>query len=159
MKTLYIVRHGEKDISNPNIDDYDIQVTKKGLKDIENISKKMKDNKVEIDLLVASPAVRTQQTAEIIAKNLNYTKNIMYNEVLFQAFVNEVIESITYTFDNVNSLMIVGHNPSLTALGVTLVGLKEKILMGEALKIEFDCNSWTSIDISNARLIYHIKPD
>jgi len=159
MKTLYIMRHADKDTSNPNIDDYDIQVTPKGLKDVENVSKKLKEKNVLPDLLVASPALRTKQTAEIVAKELGYTKSIMYNEVLFQAFVNELIESITYTFDDVNTLMIVGHNPSLTALGVSLVGLKEKILMGEGLKIEFDCNSWTSIDISNARLCYHIKPD
>lgn len=159
MKTLYIVRHAHKDITNLNIDDYDIQVTKKGLEDITKVSKKLKEKNVLPDLLVASPAVRTKQTAEVLAKELGYTKSIMYNEVLYQAFVNEVIESITYTFDDVNTLMIVGHNPSLTALGVTIVGLKEKILMGEVLKIEFDCNSWTSIDISNARLIYQIKPD
>ncbi|NVJ52928.1 MAG: histidine phosphatase family protein [Campylobacteraceae bacterium] len=159
MKTLYIMRHGEKDTTNPNVDDYDIQVTPKGLKDVENVSKKLKKENVLPDLLVASPAVRTKQTAQIIAKELGYEKSIMYNEVLFQAFVNEVIESITYTFDDIDTLMIVGHNPSLTALGVNLVGLKEKILMGEGLKIEFDCNSWTSIDISNARLCYHIKPD
>ncbi|RXJ89665.1 phosphoglycerate mutase [Arcobacter sp. CECT 8983] len=159
MKTLYIMRHADKDTSNPNIDDYDIQITPKGLKDVENVSKKLKAKNVLPDLLVASPALRTKQTAEILAKELGYEKNIMYNEVLFQAFVNEVIESITYTFDDVDTLMIVGHNPSLTALGVNLVGLKEKILMGEGLKIEFDCNSWTSIDISNAKLCYHIKPD
>ena len=159
MKTLYIMRHGEKDISNPNIDDYDVKVTNKGIKDIKNVSKKLKEKGVMPDLLVASPAVRTKQTAEIVAKELGYTKNIMYNEVLFQAFVTEVIESITYTFDNIEKLMIIGHNPSLTALGVNFVGLKDKILMGEVVKIEFNCNSWTSIDSCNARLVYHIKPD
>lgn len=158
MKTLYIVRHGEKD-TNPNVDDYDIQVTKKGLEDVVKLSKKLKEKNILPDLLVASPAKRTKTTAELVAKELGYSKNIMYNEVLFQAFVNEVIESITYTFDNVDTLMIIGHNPSLTALGVTLAGLKEKILMGEVVKIEFDCNSWTSIDKSNARLIEHIKVD
>ncbi|XPV54535.1 MAG: SixA phosphatase family protein [Halarcobacter ebronensis] len=90
MKTLYIMRHADKDTSNPNIDDYDIQVTPKGLKDVENVSKKLKEKNVLPDLLVASPALRTKQTAEIVAKELGYTKSIMYNEVLFQAFVNEV---------------------------------------------------------------------
>lgn len=159
MKTLFIMRHGQKDTSNLNVDDYDIEVTKKGLEDVKKISKLLKEKNVLPDLLVASPAKRTKTTAELVAKELGYSKNIMYNEVLFQAFVNEVIESITYTFDNVDTLMIIGHNPSLTALGVTLAGLKEKILMGEVVKIEFDCNSWTSIDKSNARLIEHIKVD
>lgn len=159
MKTLYILRHGEKDLSNPNTDDYDIKLTQKGLNDIKILAQKLKQNNIKPDLIVSSPAVRTQQTADIIAQELNYKKSIMYNEVLYQAFVNELIESITYTFDDVQSLMIIGHNPSLTALGITLAGLKDKIEMSELIKIEFDCNSWTSIDISNARLAYHLKPD
>ena len=157
MKTLYIMRHAQKDTSNPDADDYDIKLTKQGIEDANKISQILKDKNILPDLIVASPAIRTKQTVEIVAPKIGYDKNIMYNEVLFQAFVNEVIESITYTFDNVDSLMIVGHNPSLTALGVMLVGLKEKILMGEVVKIEFDCSSWTSIDKSNARLIEHIK--
>ncbi|RXK13050.1 phosphoglycerate mutase [Halarcobacter mediterraneus] len=159
MKTLYIVRHGEKNIIDETVDDYDIEVTKKGLKDIENQSIKLKEKGVIPDLIVSSPAIRTRQTADIISKELNYTKNIMYNEVLYQAFMNELVESITYTFDDVNTLIIVGHNPSLTALGVSFVGLKEKILMGEIVRIDFNCNSWTEIDKSNSKLIEHIKVD
>ncbi len=159
MKTLYIVRHGEKNIVDESIDDYDIEVTQKGLEDIHKQAKKLKEKDIIPDLIVSSPAIRTRQTADILSNELNYTKNIMYNEVLYQAFMNELVESITYTFDDVKTLMIVGHNPSLTALGVSFVGLKEKILMGEMVRIDFDCNSWTEIDNSNAKLIEHIKID
>ena len=159
MKTLYIVRHGEKNIINENIDDYDIEVTKKGLDDIKYQAIKLKKKGIIPDLIVSSPAIRTRQTAETLSKELNYNKNIMYNEVLYQAFLNELVESITYTFDDVKTLMIIGHNPSLTALGVSFVGLKEKILMGEIVRIDFDCNSWTTIDRTNAKLIEHLKVD
>lgn len=159
MKTLYIVRHGEKNIVDESIDDYDIEVTQKGLEDIHKQAKKLKEKGIIPDLIVSSPAIRTRQTADILSNELNYTKNIMYNEVLYQAFMNELVESITYTFDDVKTLMIVGHNPSLTALGVSFVGLKEKILMGEMVRIDFDCNSWTEIDNSNAKLIEHMKID
>ena len=39
----------------------------------------------------------------------------MLNEVLYMAFVNELIETITYTYDTVDTMLLVGHNPSLTA--------------------------------------------
>ena len=74
----------------------------------------------------------------------------MLNDVLYMAFVNELLETISYTFDTIDSMIIVGHNPSLTALAVTLVGFKEKFQMGGIMEIEFDCNSW--IDISKEML-------
>lgn len=77
----------------------------------------------------------------------------MLNEVLYMAFVNELLETISYTYDTVDSMIIVGHNPSLTALAITLVGFKEKFEMGAIMEIEFDCNSWIDISKENAKLI------
>lgn len=112
----------------------------------------------QIDLIVASPAVRTRHTAEIFASELGYNKTIMLNEVLYMAFVNELIETITYTYDTVDTMLLVGHNPSLTALAVTLLGFKEKFEEGAVMQIEFNCNSWIDIDKNNAKLISYTIP-
>ena len=74
------------------------------------------------------------------------------------AFVNELIETITYTYDTVENMLLVGHNPSLTALAITLVGFKEKFQMGGVMLIEFDCNSWIDISKENARLVSYEVP-
>lgn len=123
------------------------------------MAKKLSDKIGKIDLIVASPAKRTRNTAEIFAKKLNYRKAVMYNEVLYMAFVNELIETITYTYDTVNSMILIGHNPSLTALAITLVGFKEKFEMGGIMEIEFDCDSWIDISKENARFISYETPD
>ena len=159
MKTLYIMRHTEKDESKPEQYDYDVELTQKGLEDSETMAQKLKDKKIILDLIVSSPSMRTRQTAEIVAKTLDYTKNIMYNEVIYQAFVNEIVESLTYTFDNVDSLMIIGHNPALTGLAITFTEFREEIKMGSIVKIEFDCHSWTTIDKNNARFVEQFKVD
>lgn len=153
MKTLYILRHGEKNSINPNDYDYDIELSAKGLEDSKTIGKKLKEKGIKPDLIVSSPAIRARTTAEIVAKEISYKKNIMYNEVIYQAFLNELVESITYTFDNVDTLMIVGHNPSLTALAITFAGFKEELKMANAIRIDFDCNSWTAIEKENAKFI------
>lgn len=151
------MRHAQKDESKPEQYDYDVELTEKGFEDSKNIAQELKEKKILPDLIVSSPAIRTRQTAEIVAKTLDYTKNIMYNEVIYQAFVNEIVESITYTFDTVDSLMIIGHNPSLTALAITFTEFREEIKMGSIVKIEFDCDSWTAIDKNNAKLKEHFK--
>ncbi len=157
MKTLYLLRHGEKEEEYEK-DDYDINLTKKGKLDIVSLAKKLLKKEVNPNLILSSPANRARQTAEILAKELNYKKNIMYNEIIYQAFLNELNETITYTFDTINSLLIVGHNPSLAALSYTFCGFKDLFDMGDIIRIDFDCNSWIDIGKHNAKFIFFEKP-
>jgi phosphohistidine phosphatase len=158
MKKLYIVRHTQKDDEIQGQDDYDRELSDHGINDALNMAKQLSDKNVKINLIVASPANRTRKTAEIFAQELNYRKSVMYNEVLYMAFVNELLETITYTFDTVDTMLLVGHNPSLTALAITLVDFKEKFEMGGIMEIEFDCDSWIDICKENAKLISYIHP-
>lgn len=158
MKTLYILRHGQKNESNIDEYDFDVKLTHKGELDSKKIGEKLKEKNILPDLIVSSPAIRARSTAQIVADEIGYSKNIMFNEVIYQAFLNEILESITYTFDTVDTLLIVGHNPSLTALAVSFVGFKEDLKMANVIRIDFDCSSWTAIDRVNARFIELIEP-
>jgi phosphohistidine phosphatase len=113
---------------------------------------------IKLDSITASPSERTRQTAEIVSEILNYDKAISYNGIIYNAFVNELVEMLSYTYDTVDSLLLVGHNPALTALGITLDVYKEKIKPAEVLKVEFDTNSWLDISKENARFIWIEKP-
>lgn len=153
MKKLYIVRHAQKSEKKLEQDDYDIPLTQQGIDDANKLAKSLYNENIKVDLIVSSPALRTKTTAEILANELNYTKSIMYNEVLYMSYLNEMLETISYTFDTVNSMILVAHNPALTALAYTLVGFKEKVEMGSVMEIEFNCNSWIDITQDNAKLV------
>ena len=159
MKKLYIVRHAQKEDEQIGRDDYDRELSDEGIIDAQKMAEYFASKKLPVDLIVASPASRTKTTAEIFAKALKYNKTIMFNEVLYMAFVNELLETITYTFDTVDSMLLVGHNPSLTALAITLVGFKEKFQMGAVMEIDFDCDSWIDICKENAKLISYEAPN
>lgn len=159
MKKLYIVRHAQKAEEKEGQDDYDRPLSNQGIQDAKNMAEKLATKINSADLIVSSPASRTKVTAEIFADALKYKKSIMYNEVLYMAFVNELIETITYTFDTVDKMVLIAHNPSLTALAITLVGFKEKFQSGGVMEVEFDCNSWIDISKDNARLIHYDYPN
>lgn len=159
MKKLYIVRHALKELEQFNQDDYDRALSESGIDDAKFMANRLASKGVSADLIVSSPATRTRETSEIFAEALKYNKAIMYNEVLYMGYVNELIETITYTFDTVDTMVLVSHNPSLTALAITLVGFKEKILMGGVMEVEFDCDSWIDISKENARLISYEDPE
>ena len=158
MKKLYIVRHTQKEEEFTK-DDYDRDLSPEGLEKAKLIAENFAKKNIPIDLIVASPAIRTKKTAEIFADALDYKKSIMYNEVLYMAFVNELFETISYTFGTVDSMLLVGHNPSLTALAITLVGFKEKFEQGAIMQIIFDCDSWIDISVENAKLVSYELPN
>ena len=158
MKKLYIVRHAQKEDEQIGKDDYDRELGPEGIDSAKVMAQNFALKNLPVDLIVASPALRTKKTAEIFADALKYKKTIMLNEVLYMAFVNELIETISYTFDTVDSMLLVGHNPSLTALAITLVGFKEKFQMGAIMEIDFDCDSWIDICKENAKLVCYESP-
>lgn len=148
------MRHPQKSTTNVKEDNFDLKLSEHGIEQAHEMGERLHQMNIQPDLIVASPANRTRTTAEIMAQELKYTKTIMYNEVLYQAFLNELIETISYTFDTVNELLLIGHNPSLTALVLTLAGHKEEVKPGSVLKIEFHTNSWINIAKENAKLIW-----
>lgn len=149
MKTLYLMRHGQKEIDSSK-DDFDIKLTTNGIKDIEDISNKLLEDKVQVDLIASSPALRAKETAQILANKFDYEKPIIYNEVIYQAFLNELHEIITYTYDTVDSMILVGHNPSLAILALNYCGYKDKLDMGYVIRIDFNCDSWIDVSKNNA---------
>ncbi len=158
MKRLYIARHAQKSEEEYE-NDYDRPLTQKGLNDAKMMAEKLANEGVIFDAILASPAQRTRQTAEIFAKELGYHKNIIYNQTLYMGYVNEVKEVLSYTYDEVETLLLVGHNPSLTALCITLNDeFREKMQMGSIVQLEFDCVSWLDISKSNARFISYDYP-
>jgi len=157
MKTLYIMRDPEKDTKSSS-DDFFLTLTAKGEIDARNIATKLFNKNVKPDLIVSSPSLRAETTSMILSKVLDINKGIVYNEGLYQGYLEELIESVTFTFHTVDTLMLVGHNPLLTNFANHFVGYKDKIGMGEVLKIEFDTSSWVDVEVDNAKLIEKIEP-
>ncbi len=149
MKTLYLMRHGQKELDSTK-DDFDIKLTNKGIIYIEDISTKLVENNIQIDLIASSPALRAKETAQIVANKFGYEKPIIYNEVIYQAFLNELHEIITYTYDTVDSMILIGHNPSLAILALNYCSYKEEFDMGYVIRIDFHCDSWIDVSKNNA---------
>ena len=71
MKRLYIVRHTQKDEAKLGQDDYDRELSEKGIEDAREMARRLSEQCIKTDLIVASPASRTRTTAEIYAQELN----------------------------------------------------------------------------------------
>lgn len=120
---LYLIRHSNAvEPGTPEYeDDSQRPLTEKGREKMRKSASALKDLGVKPDLILSSPFARAAQTAEILAKIMKYKKEIAYSDSLVpvgntDTLIGEMNEKYT-----VDELVLVGHEPSLSALIGTLV--------------------------------------
>jgi len=96
MKHIYLTRHGHSVLNELGLfaGHTETQLTDTGKNQAQKAGKKLVNK--QIDLIIASPMIRTRQTAEIIADVIKYDKHkILYSDLLKERFYGE-LEGKTY---------------------------------------------------------------
>ena len=154
MKTLSIIRHGKA--TQEPMPDIKRHLTPKG---IDRTSKRAKDIlqiDVKPDLIISSPAVRAFQTAEILAKELNYPKEIGINPVFYFHSLPDVMSQIKQIPDTFENVVIVGHNPVWTNLADYFLPEQLFHLRTSGLAVvNFDTLKWSGIHPDKVKS-YHL---
>ena len=74
MKKLYILRHAKSDWSDPNLDDFDRGLKKRGKNDIKLISNWLKEQGIQPNIIISSPAKRAKKNFKSFEKYFTYKK-------------------------------------------------------------------------------------
>ena len=155
MKTLYLVRHGKCTATKKDFPDIKRDLIKKGEKETQQMAKKLKKAKIELDLIVTSPAKRAKSTTKIFAKQFKYPKKeIIKNEALYQnESVDGLVNVIKNLDDKYNSVMVVGQSPEINHIADFLIkDFEYRIPKSGVLQIEINRNSWANVAKSSGSL-------
>ena len=120
---IYLIRHSNAvDPGTPDYEDDSLRpLTEKGRDKMKDIASALKELDVKPDLIVSSPYVRAQQTAEILAKVLKYKQELAFSEALVpMGNADNIIGEINEKY-SVDELVLVGHEPCLSVLIGTLI--------------------------------------
>ena len=110
MKSILISRHSfaEDSFSKP---DFEREITKQGFKRIETQAKRLKENKVKVDLIICSSAKRTKQTALYYKELLSIDPEIVDYPWLYEEYPTyQLLNLIQSQSNRHQTIMIVGHN-------------------------------------------------
>ncbi len=115
---LYILRHAKSDWSVASRSDFDRPINKRGRKNSKLLGQWMDEHEHYPDMIISSPAVRAKETAERITQQLQACDKdaVHYDNNLYLADVDTLLEKITLYKYGVNSLLLIGHNPGLDQL-------------------------------------------
>ena len=103
MKNIYIIRHGETILNTQKDNKHRImtqphtsELNENGKNQAIKTGKYFKKFREPIDLIIASPTLRTKKTAELIADEIGYKKeNIVYDKNLIEIQLNEKYKQLT----------------------------------------------------------------
>jgi phosphohistidine phosphatase len=126
MKKLIIVRHAKSSWDNPDLDDFDRPLNKRGLKDAPRMGKRLKEKHITPDIMLSSPAERALATCQAIATVLQFDQSkIKTDKRLYHANEDQILDVIRSLKDSPRDseevVMIFGHNPGLTEFANALL--------------------------------------
>ncbi|MGA2790457.1 MAG: CHAD domain-containing protein [Candidatus Bathyarchaeia archaeon] len=122
-KTLYALRHGiavaRGDLGYPL--DSDRPLTLKGMKRMRIIARGMRGLGVRFDVILTSPYRRALETAFVVGREYRLGESIQTTAALKpEVLPEEVIRSLQDKYSSCRNLLLVGHDPQLSALVSTL---------------------------------------
>ena len=146
-KILHIVRHGKALQDYRFIHDYDRPLIEKGIVNNEAVAKRLHAQYATPDLIISSHAARALQTAHIFARVMGYPHDrIQVNEKLYLEGEETIRDLIECLPNEVESVMIVGHNPDLTYLAhIFARQMIDSIPTSGAVTICFETDKWNEI--------------
>jgi phosphohistidine phosphatase len=155
MKTLYLVRHAKSSWDNTNLSDHDRPLNDRGERDAPRMGKRLRKRGSQPETIISSSAVRAHTTARILATAIDYpTSDIAIDDRLYGAEPKDVLSIIGDLDDGIHCAMLVGHNPTFTAL-INALGrcdLGNVPTCGMAV-LTFPIDSWKNIATIQGTLV------
>lgn len=160
MKTVYIVRHAKSSWEEPGLADHDRPLAETGIKKTKPVIDFLKKKNVLPDLMLSSSALRAKETAFLLAEGLGYPQSaIDIVKKLYHASPDSILDELYSLSENIESVMIFGHNPTLTYfvnqfIDPPIINLPTSGVVA----IEFATDKWTEISSSKNRNLFTVFP-
>lgn len=118
---LYLLRHAQAAWANPGERDFDRKLDDKGYSQAELIADRAADKGHKPDLILSSTATRCRETTDALRRAFNESVEISYVDEMYNAQPETYLALILGQQD-IRSLMLVGHNPTMEGTVEALIG-------------------------------------
>jgi phosphohistidine phosphatase len=150
---LFLLRHGEAEFGAGPDGDISRKLTVRGINQLSRLANHLKAKQIVFDLVLSSNAKRTQQSAEILTQSVS-AKKIQFLRELYEADAHQMLDFIQQSESEVTNLLIVGHNPTISALVSYLTGEDYiQLQPGMMAKIEIITEKWKEVGRSTGILL------
>jgi phosphohistidine phosphatase len=160
MKTLVICRHAKSDWSH-DLPDKDRPLNSRGEQDAPKMGQILQSYGFMPDLILSSTANRAITTARLVASELGYAEhNIRLEPRFYDTTPGMVLGLLQDVPEEVETLMIFGHNPTWELLGKLLLRSDGEVVMPTCgmICLEVPISNWQHLGAVPAHLRWFLVP-
>ena len=158
-KTLIIMRHAKSSWDDPGLADYDRPLNKRGLRDASRMAQWLSESELIPDQVIASAACRANQTASIVTNELALETDIFETRDLYLSDYDAYLEQISYLPNDVETVLVIGHNPTMESLVYLLSGDSISMPTAAIAVIQLPIDIWSDqVTSASANLVKHVFP-
>jgi phosphohistidine phosphatase len=167
MLSLMLLRHAKSSWDDPALRDFDRPLAARGRVAAERMGAYMARQDIAPELILSSSAVRTRQTLALVLPHLVGKPRTEFADGLYLAAPAALLSRLRKVGAAADAVMIVGHNPGMHSLAVTLSGngdanslkaLAAKFPTAALAVITFDVRNWSRIAPATGRLAEFMTP-
>ncbi len=145
MKTLLLMRHAKSSWKDTELSDIDRPLNKRGKKDAPFMGAVLEEKELIPQLILSSTAVRARQTAELVTAAFNFTGEIRYLDYFYLAEPAAYLRGLAGAPDDLERVMVIGHNPGLEGLLQILSGRIEALPTSTIAYLSLPVDSWRDL--------------
>lgn len=120
--TLLLLRHAKSSWRDATLPDFDRPLSGRGVRDGTHYAPRIAAALPHPDLVLCSPSRRTRDTLSFLIPALVDPRRVRFEDGLYEASAVELLDRIRATPPATNTLLVIAHNPGLTALVNLLLG-------------------------------------
>ena len=159
---LYLLRHAKSSWTGPRLADHDRPLTSRGRRAAKAIGRHLRDQGIEPEFVLCSPATRARETLERIGPARH---GAHVEPELYGAGAGALLARLHEVPAAVPSVMLIGHNPGLQELALLLSrsgpGVREleaKFPTAALATLALPRPGWSALDRGTAELIDFVRP-
>ena len=141
VRRLIVMRHAKSSWKDPNLDDHDRSLNKRGRRDAPMVADAIFERGWIPDLILVSSSKRTLQTLEGMSHRMGKTP-FEVRSGIYHATVIDLVEELGDMLDN-GTTMIIGHNPGSEILVNHLSGEWHTMPTATAVLLLHSGSSWS----------------
>ncbi|MGI4731865.1 MAG: SixA phosphatase family protein [Janthinobacterium lividum] len=167
MKTLTLLRHAKSGWDDTVARDLDRPLNEKGKRAAHAVGRHWRALGLVFDHAVASPAVRVMETIAAVEGGYGRRLAPEWDRRLYLAAPDTLLELIQDFPHDADTALLVGHNPGLEELVLSLVrdadqplreAVRTKFPTASTAQLVFDVTGWADVATDGATLALFVRP-
>lgn len=161
MKQILLMRHGKSDWSNPELEDFDRPLKKRGRKDSLLMGGLLKENELLPDIVLCSTALRARETLSKLQEVAPLKTEVLFYDTFYYEGTQAILDALKKLPKHVNRALVIGHNPTMESLiaGVfNMEAFEIKMSTAAIASVISDLEQWGALQWDKSKLEWIMKP-